>query len=120
MELLRRGLRSRTTGATKANAASSRSHCIFSADLQLDVIAGDAPQTLSATLTLVDLAGGHTSTSSGQSSTGDLLACAHPGATSSCRSPPANISRRKRAHQVKAQARTETEPVASHPLRLCL
>ncbi len=55
--LLQRGLRARQTQATKANAASSRSHCIFAAELELHVMAGGAPQVLTATLTLVDLAG---------------------------------------------------------------
>jgi Kinesin motor domain len=59
VELLQRGLHGRQTQATKANAASSRSHCIFAADITLHVLQGGAPQTLSSTLTLVDLAGGH-------------------------------------------------------------
>ncbi len=58
--LLQRGLRARQTHATRANAASSRSHCIFAADITLHVLQGGAPQTLSSTLTLVDLAGDHT------------------------------------------------------------
>lgn len=57
VKLLQRGLRGRQTQATKANAVSSRSHCIFAADLVLHVLQGGAPQALSSTLTLVDLAG---------------------------------------------------------------
>ena len=59
VELLQRGLHGRQTQATKANAVSSRSHCIFAADITLHVLQGGAPQTLSSTLTLVDLAGDH-------------------------------------------------------------
>jgi Kinesin motor domain len=57
MELLQRGLRGRQTQATKANAVSSRSHCIFAADVTLHVLQGGVLQALSPTLTLVDLAG---------------------------------------------------------------
>ena len=58
MALLRRGSQQRTTAATAANAQSSRSHSIFTADIETVLPAEDGlTRVRFSRLNLVDLAG---------------------------------------------------------------
>ena len=58
MQLLAEGTSRRHTGETRSNAASSRSHCVFTAILESRHVEDGITSFRTARLHLVDLAGG--------------------------------------------------------------
>ena len=52
-----RGAAARHTSETAANAASSRSHCVFTCTVESKAVEGSVTHIRSARLSLVDLAG---------------------------------------------------------------
>ncbi|KAK8748586.1 hypothetical protein OTU49_015872, partial [Cherax quadricarinatus] len=70
-ELMERGWKNRSTGATLMNADSSRSHSIFTITLEMMEVSGDSDSIRSGKLNLVDLAGSERQAKTG--ATGDRL-----------------------------------------------